>query len=141
MPPRSHFPFIGLLSSLLAALLTVSVLGGVARADDTYPAAPAGTAVPVDIDDTVAQATAEHALETVQDIVDTAPGAAPSDATTGADLTMALRDLGYDGISREAILEKFRAAEEAPSFFGHPYTCDGTALPRSEEHTSELQSH
>ncbi len=93
MPPRSHFPFIGLLSSLLAALLTVSVLGGVARADDTYPAAPAGTAVPVDIDDTVAQATAEHALETVQDIVDTAPGAAPSDATTGADLTMALRDL------------------------------------------------
>jgi hypothetical protein len=93
MPRRSHFPFIGLLSALLAALLTVSVLGGVAQADDTYPAAPAGTAVPVDIDDTVAQATAEQALETVQDIVDTAPSAAPTDAATGADLTMALRDL------------------------------------------------
>ncbi|TQK69660.1 MXAN_6640 family putative metalloprotease [Nocardioides sp. SLBN-35] len=96
MSRRSHFPFLGLLSALLAALLTVSVLGGTARADDTDPAAdPAapGAAVPVDIDDDVAQATAEQALETVQDIVEAAPNAAPTDATTGADLTMALRDL------------------------------------------------
>lgn len=44
-------------------------------------------------------------------------------------LYVVLRDLGFDAITPAAILEKFRAAEEAPSFFGHPYTCDGTALP------------
>lgn len=93
MPRRSHFPFIGLLSALLAALLTVSVLGTAARADDSDPAVPAGPVVPVDIDDTVDQATAEQALETVQEIVETAPSATTTDATTGADLTMALRDL------------------------------------------------
>ncbi|MBM7516318.1 MXAN_6640 family putative metalloprotease [Nocardioides nitrophenolicus] len=94
MPRRSHFPFIGLplpllLSALLAALLAVPFLGAAAQADDTVPAPPAGVAVPVDVDDT-AQETAEQALATVQDIVETAPTGTPE---TGADLTMALRDL------------------------------------------------
>lgn len=44
-------------------------------------------------------------------------------------LYVILRELGYDGVTPEAILGKLRAAKESPSFFGHPYTCDGTALP------------
>jgi branched-chain amino acid transport system substrate-binding protein len=39
-----------------------------------------------------------------------------------------LRELGADGISRDAILEAFRGSDDAPSFFGHPYTCDGEQL-------------
>ncbi|MBM0124161.1 MXAN_6640 family putative metalloprotease [Pimelobacter simplex] len=99
MPRRSHFPFIGLLSAFLAALLTVSVLGTAAQADDAdpvvpvVPVVPADPAVPVGVDDSVDQTTAEQALETVQEIVETAPGSVATDPTTGADLTMALRDL------------------------------------------------
>ena len=40
-----------------------------------------------------------------------------------------LREIGYDNITPKAILDKFRAAKDSPSFFGHPYTCDGSALP------------
>jgi hypothetical protein len=141
MPRRSHFPFIGLLSALLAALLTVSVLGGVARADDSYPAVPAGTAVPVDIDDTVAQATAEQALETVQDIVDaaptTAPTTAPADATTAADLTMALRDLAVTrddlpvGLQDDAaqLLARPGTAHRPPPGSGGIECSPGSGLP------------
>ncbi len=48
-----------------------------------------------------------------------------------------LRDLSADAtnpddvraaISRESILEAFRATVDRPSFFGHPYTCDGNQL-------------
>ncbi|MFM8972278.1 MAG: ABC transporter substrate-binding protein [Actinomycetota bacterium] len=44
-------------------------------------------------------------------------------------LYVALREIGYDNITPQAILAKFRAAKDAPSFFGHPYTCNGEALP------------
>ncbi len=95
MSRRSHFPPALLLAKLLAAftaaLLGVSLLGAAAQADDTTPTSPTGTAVPVDIDDTLAQDTAVHALETVQDIVDPANGQAAGNAN--ADLTTALRDL------------------------------------------------
>lgn len=43
-------------------------------------------------------------------------------------LYMVLRDLGADGISSEAIMDAFRAKVDAPSFMGHPYTCDGRQL-------------
>ena len=36
-----------------------------------------------------------------------------------------LDELGPDDVSRESVLELVRAAEERPSFWGHPYTCDG----------------
>lgn len=44
-------------------------------------------------------------------------------------LYVALREIGFDNITPQAILAKFRAARESPSFFGHPYTCNGEALP------------
>jgi branched-chain amino acid transport system substrate-binding protein len=40
-------------------------------------------------------------------------------------LYVVLRSLGADGITPEAITEALRSAEDAPSFNGHPYTCDG----------------
>ena len=40
-------------------------------------------------------------------------------------LYVVLRSLGADGITPDAITEVLRSAEEAPSFNGHPYTCDG----------------
>lgn len=36
--------------------------------------------------------------------------------------------LGADGVSRDAILEALRASEGQPSFWGHPYTCDGAQV-------------
>ena len=36
--------------------------------------------------------------------------------------------LGPDGVSREAVLDAVRAAEDEPSFWGHPYTCDGAQI-------------
>ena len=39
-----------------------------------------------------------------------------------------LRELGAEGITPDAILAAFRGAVDAPSFFGHPYTCDGEQL-------------
>ena len=43
-------------------------------------------------------------------------------------LYAALRDLGASNVTRDSILEFFRDAEGRPSFFGHPYTCDGDQL-------------
>jgi branched-chain amino acid transport system substrate-binding protein len=43
-------------------------------------------------------------------------------------LYAALRKLGAANLTRDAIHAEFRAAREAPSFFGHPYTCDGKQL-------------
>ena len=40
-----------------------------------------------------------------------------------------LRDLGAENITPAAILEAFRTGSDHPSFFGHPYTCDGRQLP------------
>jgi branched-chain amino acid transport system substrate-binding protein len=40
-----------------------------------------------------------------------------------------LRDLGYSKITPAEILRAFRNQRNAPSFFGHPYTCDGKQLP------------
>ena len=39
-----------------------------------------------------------------------------------------LRDIGADKITPASIIAAFRAAKDAPSFFGHPYTCDGKQL-------------
>ncbi len=39
-----------------------------------------------------------------------------------------LRDIGADKITPDAITAAFRAAKDAPSFFGHLYTCDGKQL-------------
>lgn len=39
-----------------------------------------------------------------------------------------MTDLGPDGVSREAILDAVRSAEEQPSFWGHSYTCDGAQI-------------
>ena len=43
-------------------------------------------------------------------------------------LYVVLRDLGADDISPESILAALRAGSDHPSFFGHPYTCDGRQL-------------
>jgi branched-chain amino acid transport system substrate-binding protein len=43
-------------------------------------------------------------------------------------LYAALREIGADQITPDAILETFRASADEPSFFGHPYTCDGSQL-------------
>jgi branched-chain amino acid transport system substrate-binding protein len=39
-----------------------------------------------------------------------------------------LRTIGGDRITRGRILEAFRDGRDHPSFFGHPYTCDGHQL-------------
>lgn len=39
-----------------------------------------------------------------------------------------LVDLGPDGITSEAIIEALRSQVDAPSFMGHPSTCDGEQL-------------
>ena len=39
-----------------------------------------------------------------------------------------LRKLGADKANPAAILAGFRAAKDVPSFFGHPYTCNGKQL-------------
>ena len=39
-----------------------------------------------------------------------------------------LRDIGADKITPAAINAAFAKATDAPSFFGHPYTCDGKQL-------------
>jgi branched-chain amino acid transport system substrate-binding protein len=39
-----------------------------------------------------------------------------------------LDELGPDGISREAILDAVRSTEDQPSFWGHPFTCDGAQV-------------
>ena len=44
-------------------------------------------------------------------------------------LYVVLRELGADGITSDAIIEALQAKEEAPSFMGHPYTCDGSDFP------------
>jgi len=43
-------------------------------------------------------------------------------------LYMVLRHLGADHITPAAIIDQFRQAKDQPSFFGHPYTCDGHQL-------------
>ena len=43
-------------------------------------------------------------------------------------LYVIMREIGADALSPEKIIETLRAAEERPSFFGHPYTCDGRQL-------------
>jgi len=43
-------------------------------------------------------------------------------------LYAALRDIGAANVTRDSILEFFRNSQDRPSFFGHPYTCDGNQL-------------
>ena len=43
-------------------------------------------------------------------------------------LYVVLRDLGAGNISPASILAAFRQGSDHPSFFGHPYTCDGRQL-------------
>jgi branched-chain amino acid transport system substrate-binding protein len=40
-----------------------------------------------------------------------------------------LREAGADNASSETLAALARAAEERPSFWGHPYTCDGQQVP------------
>ncbi len=58
-----------------------------------------------------------------------ADGGAGGAGTVGVrgflDLYALLTELGPDGVSREAILDAVRATDGQPSFWGHPYTCDG----------------
>jgi branched-chain amino acid transport system substrate-binding protein len=39
-----------------------------------------------------------------------------------------LRTIGGDDVTRARVLEAFRTGRNHPSFFGHPYTCDGHQL-------------
>jgi branched-chain amino acid transport system substrate-binding protein len=43
-------------------------------------------------------------------------------------LYVVLRRLGADHLTPQAIMDAFRSARDEPSFFGHPYTCDGRQL-------------
>lgn len=43
-------------------------------------------------------------------------------------LYAALRTIGGERITRARILDEFRHGRDHPSFFGHPYTCDGHQL-------------
>jgi branched-chain amino acid transport system substrate-binding protein len=43
-------------------------------------------------------------------------------------LYVVLRELGKDGITREAVIKALSGKVEAPSFMGHPYTCDGKQI-------------
>ena len=40
-----------------------------------------------------------------------------------------LSELGSEADSREALLTLIRSAVDRPSFWGHPYTCDGQQVP------------
>ena len=40
-----------------------------------------------------------------------------------------LLEIGGDNISSEAVLEHARSTVDEPSFWGHPYTCDGNQVP------------
>ena len=40
-----------------------------------------------------------------------------------------LVELGFDNISSESITEFMRTTVDRPSFWGHPYTCDGQRIP------------
>jgi branched-chain amino acid transport system substrate-binding protein len=40
-----------------------------------------------------------------------------------------LVDLGGDGVTREALVDLIRQSTDRPSFWGHPYTCDGKQVP------------
>jgi branched-chain amino acid transport system substrate-binding protein len=39
-----------------------------------------------------------------------------------------LDQLGPDGVSREAVFDFVRSTEDEPSYWGHPYTCDGAQV-------------
>jgi len=58
-----------------------------------------------------------------------ADGEATGSGTIGVRSTMnlyaLLAELGPDAVSREAVTELIQAAEDRPSFWGYPYTCDG----------------
>lgn len=55
---------------------------------------------------------------------DGAGGAGTVGVRSLLNLYAVLDGLGFDGISRDSILETMRAAVDQPSFWGHPYTCD-----------------
>ncbi|NNE73911.1 MAG: ABC transporter substrate-binding protein [Acidimicrobiales bacterium] len=38
-------------------------------------------------------------------------------------------EIGYDNLTSENILNHMRSAVDVPSFWGHPYTCDGQRIP------------
>ncbi|MGZ8752348.1 MAG: ABC transporter substrate-binding protein [Acidimicrobiia bacterium] len=44
-------------------------------------------------------------------------------------LYVVMKEIGFENLSRDALLENFRAARDAPNFMGHPYTCDGNQIP------------
>jgi branched-chain amino acid transport system substrate-binding protein len=69
-----------------------------------------------------------------QDVVDryaTEPaGAAGTVGFRGfMNLYAMLLELGADGITSDAILDLARSSVDEPSFWGHPYTCDGRQVP------------
>ena len=56
-------------------------------------------------------------------------GAGTVSARSFMNLYTVLRELGADGITPEAVTAALRAKRDAPSFMGHPYTCDGKQFP------------
>jgi len=77
-------------------------------------------------------------VETVEGQIFTAVNELYADDEAGGAGTVGLRgflnlyalmaELGPDGVSRETVLDAVRAAENQPSFWGHPYTCDGAQI-------------
>ena len=55
-------------------------------------------------------------------------GAATVSARSIMNLYVVLRGLGADGITPAAIQDALHETKEAPSFMGHPYTCNGEQL-------------
>ncbi|MEM7140613.1 MAG: ABC transporter substrate-binding protein [Actinomycetota bacterium] len=69
-----------------------------------------------------------------EDAIDTyAEGFAHAAGTVGfrgmMNLYSLLVDLSPDDINSAALLDLVRSAQERPSFWGHPYTCDGNQIP------------
>lgn len=44
-------------------------------------------------------------------------------------ITVLMQEIGADEVSSASLIAALRATDEHPSFAGHPYTCDGTAIP------------
>jgi branched-chain amino acid transport system substrate-binding protein len=44
-------------------------------------------------------------------------------------LYVVMKEIGFDDLSRDALLANYRAARNTPNFMGHPYTCNGDQIP------------
>ena len=57
-----------------------------------------------------------------------AQGAGTVSFRSAMNLYAILRKIGGDKVTKESVVAAFRATKNQPSFFGHPYTCDGQQL-------------